>query len=114
MTDKLHCLGRQYRDKWRHPDFEEADMDQEYTHEMPTLYGFVVKYSVVAIVTYDSSVPGKAIRTLSTLDFQKVGQDVWQALAIAIVVIKGRNYLKQLEEEQELGEEIDDESDPDA
>jgi len=114
ITDKFHSLGREYRDKWRHPKSKESDADQKFLHEMPTLYGFVVKYSIVAIVTCDTSVPGKPIRTIMTLDFQKVGQDVWQALAIAIVVIKARNILMQLAEEGEIEEEVEDESDPDA
>lgn len=115
VTDQLHSLGRQYRDKWRHPDSHESEERQEFTHELPTLTGFVIKYSVVAIVTYDSRVPGDPIRTLGTFDFKVIGQDVWHALAVSIAMIRGRNYLMQLDGEGELGPEIVDYgSDPDA
>ena len=79
---------------------------------MPTLFGFVIKYSVVAIVTCDSSIPKKPIRTLGTFDWKIVGQDVWHALALAITMVSARNFLVQLDEEGGLGEEIE-ESDPD-
>ncbi|KAL9102966.1 MAG: hypothetical protein Q9163_001953 [Psora crenata] len=114
ITDKLYSLGREWRNKWRHPDHKESDVDQGYMHEPPTLYGFVIKYSVVAIVTCDARMPTKPVRTLVTLDFQQLGQDVWHALAISIVCVRTRNYLLQLEEEGQIGEEILDDSDPDA
>ena len=116
VTDQLHSLGRQYRDKWRNPNPQGgSDEHQEYTHELPTLTGFVIKYSVVAIVTCDSRVPGNPIRTLGTFDFKSVGQDVWHALAISIAMIRARNYLMRLDEEGELGPEaVDYGSDPDA
>ena len=116
VTDQLHSLGRQHRDKWRHPNCRGGDgQHQEFTRELPTLTGFVIKYSIVALVTYDSRVPGNPIRTLGTFDFKVVGQDVWHALAVSIAMIRGRNYLMQLDAEGELGPDVDDYgSDPDA
>ena len=115
VTDQLHSLGRQYRDKWRRPGSKRGVEQQNFTHELPTLTGFVIKYSIVAIVTCDSRVAGNPIRTLGTFDFNVVGQDVWHALAISIAMIRGRNYLMQLDKEGELGPEVVDYgSDPDA
>ena len=75
----------------------------------------MIKYSIVAIVTYDSRVLGNPIRTLGTFDFKVIGQDVWHALAISIAMIRGRNYLMRLDAEGELGPEVVDYgSDPDA
>jgi len=114
VTDQLHDLGRQYRDKWRHPDCKESDAQQVYTHSLPTLFGFVIKYTVVAIVTCDSSVPGSPIRTLHTADWKVIGQNVWHAIALAIAFVRQRNYLMQLDAEGELGPAIDEKgSDPD-
>lgn len=123
VTDQLHSLARQYRDKWRRyrllpgssSNSKGSSEEEEFTHELPTLTGFVIKYSVVAIVTCDSRVPGSPIRTLGTFDFKVVGQDVWHALAVAIAMVRGRNYLMQLDTEGELGPEVVDySSDPDA
>ena len=108
VTDQLHSLSRQYRDKW-------SDPHRGFVHELPTLTGFVIKYSIVAVVTCDCRVAGSPIRTLGTFDFKVIGQDVWHALAVSIAMIRGRNYLMQLDAEGELGPEIvDDGSDPDA
>lgn len=115
VTDQLHDLSRQYRDKWRHPDCKESDVQQRYTHSLPTLFGFVIKYTVVAIVTCDSSVPGSPVRTLNTADWRVITQNVWHAIAVAIAFIVQRDYLMQLDDEGELGPEIiEEESDPDA
>ena len=115
VTDQLHSLGRQYRDKWRRPGPGGSEGHHGFTHELPMLTGFVIKYSVVAIVTCDGRVPGNPIRTLGTFDFKVVGQDVWHALAVSIAMVRGRNYLMQLDGEGELGPEVVDEgSDPDA
>lgn len=115
ITKKLHGFSRQYRDKWRHPDSHEGDLDERFVHELPTLYGIVIKHSVTAIVTCDTSVPDKPIRTLLTCNWATLGQEVWYALAIAIVMARARNYLMQLDEEGELGPLIVDHGpDPDA
>lgn len=118
VTDQLHSLGRQYRDKWRRPGSprgSDGHQDFFFTRQLPTLTGFVIKYSVAAIVTCDSRVPGNPIRTLGTFDFKVVGQDVWHALAVSIAMIRGRNYLMRLDAEGELGPEVVDYgSDPDA
>lgn len=115
VTDQLHSLGRQYREKWRLSNSHKSGEHQKSTFELPTLTGFVIKYSIVAIVTCDSRVPGNPIRTLGTFDFKTIGQDVWHALAISIAMIRGRNYLMRLDEQGQLGPEVVDYgSDPDA
>ena len=75
----------------------------------------MIKYSIVAIVTCDCRVAGSPIRTLGTFDFKVIGQDVWNALAVSIAMIRGRDYLMQLDAQGELGAEVVDYgSDPDA
>ena len=65
-------------------------------------------------MSYDARIPNKPVRTLETLNFQLDGSDVWQALAISIVCVKARNKLMQLDQEGHIGEDIPDDSDPDA
>lgn len=77
-----------------------------YTHALPTLFGFVIKYTVVAIVTCDASVPGCPIRTLHTGDWKVIGQNVWHAIAVATAFVRQRNYLMRLDAEGELGPEV--------
>ena len=114
MTKRFHSLAKQWRNFLRHPDCKETDAEQKYTRRLPTLYGFMIKYSVVAVVTYDSRSWSLPVRTLVTLNHQEDGHDVWHSLAISTVCCRARNHLLQLEKEGYIGPEIPDEDDPDA
>lgn len=81
---------------------------------MPTLVGIVIKYTVVCIITLDTSRPRKPIRTVHTADWKVEKQECWHSIAVALAFVKQRDYLMQLDAEGELGPEIIDESDPDA
>ena len=114
-TKRLHALGRQYRDMWR------ADVggarkpgSQYYSHELPTIFGLMIKYSVVGFITYDARYPGKAVRNMGTWDFAQEGQDVWHAFAVAEFMCCARNYLMRLDREGLLGPQMEDSDDPDA
>ena len=63
------------------------------TKEPITLYGIIVAHTIVCFVSYDISFPGKAPRTLAIFDFSDPEQDVWNAFAVAIMVIWARNFL---------------------
>lgn len=111
VTDQLHHMGSRYRSRWLdRARSTETDSVQYYVHDLPTLYGVVIKYSVVSLVTYDVAKPGQAVRCLGTYNFQKEGQDIWHALAVSIIFIRARDYLMDLREEEELGDEVDGES----
>lgn len=81
-------------------------MEKEYTHDLPILYGIVIKYTVVTFVTYDAAMPQRPLRYLAQFNFAQRGQDVWNCLAAAIIVVRARNYLRGLQAEGELGREI--------
>ena len=119
LQEELFELGALYRDEFRVvPSGEggkgqaKSEEDEDFKHPLPTLYGLVVAHTVVALVTYDSAVEGKPLRNLALFDFGDYEQDVWNAFAVAMIVIWARNYLVTLpwEEVQEKGEE----DDPDA
>lgn len=116
VTDQLHHMGSRYRSLWQDSARStESDGVQYYVHDLPTLYGVVIKYSVVSLVTYDVAKPGQAVRCLGTYNFQKEGQDIWHALAISIIFIRARDFLIELRKERELGDEADvDSTDEDA
>ncbi|KAL9001799.1 MAG: hypothetical protein Q9188_005242 [Gyalolechia gomerana] len=113
VTDSLHDLGKQYRahffdrydPKTRKPIFQK---------ELPTLYGIVITYSVVTFVTYDSRFPNKPARSMGSFNFAKLDQDVWHAFAAAIVMVKARDYLIGLKEDEQVGGALEDETDVDA
>ena len=112
---------------------DENDNDKNefpvFERDLPTLYGIVIKYSVLAFVTYDVANPDREVKSLALFDFQHHGQDVWHALSIAILMVRARGYLMRLRDEGGLGLDLvataaekikqkqvadDDDDDPDA
>lgn len=151
LTNELQERGRQYRTKWlegkestglpNKPNNtddddgkDENDNDKNefpvFERDLPTLYGIVIKYSVLAFVTYDVANPDREVKSLALFDFQHHGQDVWHALSIAILMVRARGYLMRLRDEGGLGLDLvataaekikqkqvaddDDDDDPDA
>lgn len=105
VTDRLHQIGRQYRHFWIDTT-RSNDMEQQYTHDLPILYGIVIKFTVVTFVTYDVAMPQRPLRFLAQFNFAQRGQDVWNCLAAAILIVRARNYLRKLQAEGQLGKEI--------
>ena len=79
-----------------------VDTEEEFEHELPTLYGLVIANTIVAIVSYNVAVPRKDLRTIAIFDFGDNDQDVWNAFAVAIVVVTVRNFLMGLEWEDKV------------
>lgn len=128
LTNELQERGRQYRIKWlegkestnqpkKTNDTDDDDDDDDgnddnsnhkkeslvFKRDLPTLYGIVIKYSVLAFVTYDVANPEREVKSLALFDFQHHGQDVWHSLSIAILTVRARDYLMRLRDEGELG-----------
>lgn len=115
ITDQLHDIGADYRARWIDENSSDED-EQSYVHDLPTLYGIVIKHTLVSVVTHDTVFPEGAVKCLGVFDFQNAGQDVWHALAVSIVFIRARNDLLLLkaEGEYEEPEERSPIDDPDA
>ncbi|KAI9826087.1 MAG: hypothetical protein M1832_000536 [Thelocarpon impressellum] len=71
----------------------------------PTLYGILISRSVVALVTADAARLESPMRTMALLDFFEAGQDVWNAFAVALLVVGVRDRLRAEDVEGRLGEE---------
>ena len=82
-------------------DEEEEMQDEEEPDEfdppLPTVYGLVIAYTTVSLITYDSNQPDREIKALALFDFMLNDQDVWNAFAVAIIVVWARDYLDGLE-----------------
>ncbi|PGH14145.1 hypothetical protein AJ79_03263 [Helicocarpus griseus UAMH5409] len=124
LNRRLVTLGNRYREAWRlMPSIEASftetsnrcsDNNNEAgqcsnsyaSRSFPVLTGFLVCGPIVAVLTLDSdpkvhpvldlNTPGKFI---SQFDFAEFGQDVWNAFAVAIAVIRMRKTMIQLEAE---------------
>ena len=84
--------------------------EPRYVPALPTLVGFVVAHTVVAVVTYDAAMEKGEVRNLATFDFSEVGQDVWNAVAVGLVVVWVRDWLVGLalpEVEEDASDDMD-------
>jgi hypothetical protein len=111
LTDQMHDFGRQYRELFRGKNKKGQDV---YKHKLPTFFGIMVKYSIVAFFTWDSSKEKAPVRTLGIFDLRQRGQDVWHVLAFSILMVKVRNNLLALRKKGWISKEQVEESDPDA
>ena len=90
MTLQLQELSVRYRDLYTsQPEVFEAE-------PLPTLYGIVIARTVMAFVTYDASQEEGDVRNLALFNWREEGQDVWNALAVAIMVMQAREWLINL------------------
>ena len=114
-TKSMHALGQRYRDMWR-IDLGSASIPgvKYYRRELPTIFGLMIKYSVVGFITYDARYPGKQVRNMGTWDFSQEGQEAWHGFAVAEFMCCARNYLMRLDKAGVLGPEMEDSDDPDA
>ena len=115
-------LARQLRalaDEWRSALANPSD-------PIPPLYGIVVTYGVVAIVSYVPEGTGKyakndpanCLRSIGIFDYKDGKHDVWNGFAVAITIIHSRNVLLELLDDGKVeaydgSEEVDKDHDPD-
>ena len=117
LNHRLVTLANRYREAWRvrpsvegvsEPTTGGATTPTEcYLHrKFPVITGFLICGPMVAILTLDSSPvsnpdipPDTAGKFISRFDFGQEGQDVWNALAVAICVIRVRKNMLELIED---------------
>lgn len=88
---RLRHLSAQYRDLWEsQPEVFKAEA-------LPTLYGIVIAQTVMAFVTYNASHEEGDVRSLAVFNWREAGQDVWNALAVAIMAVQAREWLINLD-----------------
>ena len=69
---------------------------QGYLVEPPILYGIVAKQAVIALVAFEPLSERNALRTIAFFQMSKATYDVWNALALAIVMVQCRNQLLKI------------------
>ena len=95
---KLRALGEQWRQVYTHWDAQHrSSKARRSAPVLPTLFAFVVKYSIVQLMSLDVNQLNAPPRVLEMLNHQLEGRDVWQAFAISIVCIFARNFLLEIE-----------------
>ncbi|KAG5519232.1 hypothetical protein PMAC_002320 [Pneumocystis sp. 'macacae'] len=59
--------------------------------KFPTIYGFAICGSQIAIVSLNSSDSKNPIRTLLVIDYSNTTQDLWSAIAISLTMVASRD-----------------------
>lgn len=137
VNRRLVTLANQYREAWRlRPSIEDVSENTigdenapgpcYIERKFPIITGFLICGPIIAVLTLNSDPvanpdlpPDASGKLISKFDFTQGGQDVWNALAIAISVIRLRkNYLELIEDCPEdpmwtVDEKIVNEVDPD-
>ena len=75
--------------------------------DYPTVYGLAICGPRIAIVSLSSSDPEKgSVRTLSVCDFTDASQDLWNAVAIAMVCLAARDEARERAGVEDYDEEV--------
>lgn len=114
ITEKMENLAQRHRSGLMldEPRTNEVGEVEIYSRQPPLLYGIIVAQSMAIFVTLDSANPEAKIRHLAHFDFKDKDMNVWNGIALAIIVIVARNYMISIKDE--LGADDRESSDPDA
>lgn len=112
IAKQLEFLAQRHREHLALPAPQTNELGEVelYSRQPPLLYGIIVAQTMAIFVTLDSSNPDAKIRHIAHFDFKEKNMDVWNGLALMIVIVVARNYLMSLKDEFEPDDE---ESDPD-
>ncbi|EGE05621.1 hypothetical protein TEQG_04630 [Trichophyton equinum CBS 127.97] len=115
MNSKLVAVAKDYQNAWRLTPSIESDngtgdhfeaCPQYQDRTFPVITGYLICGPVVVLMTLDSdpetfsTLDAKISgRLMSRFDFSEYGQDVWNALAIAIAAARMRKTIAQCEQE---------------
>ncbi|EPS43296.1 hypothetical protein H072_2711 [Dactylellina haptotyla CBS 200.50] len=103
---KMKSMANELRGKNQRPQssnlFQDSIGDPE-TPKAPTVvYGVTVYNCVAAISSLSSENAETNVKTLVVLDWTDIGLDIWNAIAIAILVVSCRNDILDSDEEARL------------
>ena len=75
--------------------------------DYPTVYGLAICGPRIAVVALSAADPTDgAVRTLVVCDFTDAGQDLWNAVAVAMVCIAARDEARERAEAHEYDEDV--------
>lgn len=116
MLRKLGKLAARWREAFNadatSSPSRSTDSYNEQPQDIPTLYGIIASHTIMAIVSYDPMAAQPALRTVAIFDFGQEDYDVWNCLAIAIMIIHCRNRMRELQDFlPEPAEKIEDDPD---
>lgn len=107
---KLERLAARYRAAFRVLESTEnspaSKASTQYSYPVPTLYAIVASHTLIALMAYKPDDPTPDAKPVAFFDMTNSNYDVWNALALAIMVCHARNVQVRIAEDTGLGVQV--------
>jgi hypothetical protein len=107
---KLARLAARYREAFRVLESTEnspkSKASTQYSYPVPTLYAIVSSHTLIALMAYKPEDPMPDAKPIAFFDMTDSNYDVWNALALAIMVCHARNVQVRIAEDTGLGVQV--------
>lgn len=103
--DRVRELGDQYLQLW-------GDAEPKFESSPPTIFHIFIARTVMGFGSYDTSAKQPEFRNIFFTDWKQRGHDLWNAMAIALLVSQTRTWLAKVDPRNPAGRKTP-EPDPD-
>ena len=107
---KLAALATRYREAFRvRQSIENSPRSHASTilsDPLPTLYAIIASHTLIALVAYNPNDTEPEVKSVAFFDMKDNKYDVWNSLALAIIVCHCRNVQVRIAEETGLGVKV--------
>jgi hypothetical protein len=109
-NQKLANIAQRYRKAFRVIQSTEASpaskASSQYSYPIPTLYAIVASHALIAVMAYRPEDATPDAKPIAFFDMKDSNYDVWNSLALAIVVCHARNVQMRIAEDTGLGVKV--------
>lgn len=107
---KLARLAARYRAAFRvmqsTENSPESKASTQYSYPVPTLYAIVASHTLIALMAYKPDDPTPDAKPIAFFDMTNSNYDVWNALAMSIMICHARNVQVRIAEDTGLGVKV--------
>jgi hypothetical protein len=103
--DQLNVLAQKHRDYLALQSQEQLSSNEQFRRTPPIVHSITIAQWVTVFSSLDSSKPGAPIKTVAHFEFSDRRNDIWNAFALAILIVTARNYTMQFVDEMEPDEQ---------
>lgn len=112
VNRKLARLATRYRNAFRVLQSTESSPSSkastQYSYPLPTLYAIVASHTLIALMAYRPDDETPDAKPIAFFDMKDTNYDVWNALALSIMICHARNVQVRIAEDTGLGTKVAD------
>lgn len=115
IIDQMNFLAVRYRQLYSIPPPGLTDAHGNlhfYSKRLPVIYGLLAVGATTVFVTMDAASTDHQVRTIAEFNFSDVEMDVWNGIALMMIICFVKSHLVAMRHEMEA--DVVDDSDPDA